>query len=245
MNSWSSDDSTYYDVLEVDANASGKEIYSAYLRAKQTYSPDSPALYSMFSPEEARDLLRLIEEAYATLSNKIKRDQYDEGLARRGLPGFASKIKVVEEPPIVGWAPSSMAQPPSTSNTHELSEDLAFRVKAASTENVLPEGFARTRFGIYELNSRMEEEIQKVSECDGQFLQKIRQYKKISLDQISEATRISKSFLAAIEANAISTLPAEVFVRGFVSQITRTLGVDDRAVTDAYMRYFRNQKRDS
>lgn len=244
MNSWSATDSTFYDVLEVDINASGKEIYGAYLRAKQTYSPDSPALYSMFSPEEARDLLRLIEEAYATLSNQLKRDQYDESLARRGLPGFASKMKVVESTPQLGWAPATSNQPSTLAGSSNGVESFAFKVKETPTGDGLPEGFARTRFGIYEVNPRLEEEILKVSECDGLFLQKIRQYKKITLDQVSEATRISKSFLAAIEANAVTTLPAEVFVRGFISQITRVLGVNDRTITDAYMKYYRNQKRD-
>ena len=57
----------YYEILEVTPDAAATEIHKAYQRARQTYSQDNPALYSMFSPDEARELLRLIDEAYNCL----------------------------------------------------------------------------------------------------------------------------------------------------------------------------------
>ena len=59
----------YYEILEVAIDAPPHEIHRAYQRAKTTYSSENPALYSMSSPEEARELLRLIEEAYTVLGN--------------------------------------------------------------------------------------------------------------------------------------------------------------------------------
>src|SRR5947208_3257831 len=72
----------YYEVLEVAEDAPPHEIHRAYQRAKSTYSSDNPALYSMFSPEEARELLRLIEEAYTVLGNPGLRKSYDESRAK-------------------------------------------------------------------------------------------------------------------------------------------------------------------
>jgi DnaJ-class molecular chaperone len=67
-----------YEVLEVSPDAPQEEIHQAFLRAKHTYSSDSPALYSVFSKEEAHELLKLIEDAYAVLGNPHKRKEYDD-----------------------------------------------------------------------------------------------------------------------------------------------------------------------
>ena len=67
------DGQNYYEILEVKPTAGSSEIYSAYQRARTTYSPNSPALYSMFTPEEAKQLMALIEEAYQTLSLQARR----------------------------------------------------------------------------------------------------------------------------------------------------------------------------
>ena len=72
----------YYEILEVSPEAPSHEIHRAYQRARETYSQDNPALYSMFSAEEARELLRMIEEAFAVLSNASLRRSYDESLNR-------------------------------------------------------------------------------------------------------------------------------------------------------------------
>jgi DnaJ-class molecular chaperone len=71
------DGQTYYELLEVKPTAGPSEIYSAYQRARNTYSPNSPALYSMFTPEEAKELMKLIEEAYQTLSHQARRREYN------------------------------------------------------------------------------------------------------------------------------------------------------------------------
>lgn len=71
----------YYEVLELTANAPQHEVSSAYERAKKTYSGDNPAIYTIFSEQEARELLTMIEEAYSVLGNKALRAIYDQRLA--------------------------------------------------------------------------------------------------------------------------------------------------------------------
>src|SRR5687767_10413505 len=75
---------TYYEVLEISPSASREEIMKAYQKAKGAYSPNSPALYSVFSKEEADQLLRIIDEAYSVLVNQEKRREYDQNLIRTG-----------------------------------------------------------------------------------------------------------------------------------------------------------------
>jgi curved DNA-binding protein CbpA len=231
MSAKSSGPSSYYEILELDPNATGRDVHMAYMRAKETYSPDSPALYTMFTPDEARQLLKMIDEAFAVLSNQVKRQEYDLSLARRGHPAFASLLNIAQsdkpKPKLVS-APSPGGGESATQNSS----------RTFGLRDPLPEGFARTRFSVYEINAPFEEELNQIEECDGAFLQKIRQYKNVKLEQVSEATRISKSYLGALESNAFEALPATVFVRGFVLQVVRTLGVPERLV-DAYMKRFR------
>ncbi len=221
-------ESTFYEVLEIDPLAPAREVHEAYARAKATYSPDSPALYTMFTAEEARELLKIIEDAFSVLSNQRKRHEYNLSLAQQGHPAFA------------GLANSATASSYNPAAAGEVKSPIHAVAAPARAREELPEGFARGRFGIYEIDQKLEKEIQSVESCDGTFIQKIRLYKKVSFEQLSEATRISKSLLAAIESDAREALPAPVFVRGFVLQIARTLGVPDR-LADAYMKNFRNQ----
>ncbi|MGE0763942.1 MAG: helix-turn-helix domain-containing protein [Bdellovibrionales bacterium] len=233
LNRW--DESNYYEILEVDPSASSRDIHAAYNRAKETYSPESPALYTMFTTEEARELLKMIDEAFTTLSNQAKRTEYDLKLARNGHPSF---IELLKKTPASSY---SQGPAPTTNAKPTIVGEEGAALKPARSTNLrdeLPEGFARTRFGIYEINKALESEFATVEECDGSFVQKVRQYKKVNFEQLSDATRISKSYLAAIENNAHDALPAPVFVRGFVLQIARTLGVPDR-LADAYMKSFR------
>ena len=109
------DSSSYYDVLELNPNASGRDVHTAYLRAKETYSPDSPALYTMFTPDEARQLLKMIDEAFTVLSNQAKRQEYDLSLARKGHPAFASLLKAKP----TGRAPQR-ASPKISTCSHKL-----------------------------------------------------------------------------------------------------------------------------
>jgi cytoskeletal protein RodZ len=85
----------------------------------------------------------------------------------------------------------------------------------------------------------MEREIAAAEECDGQFLQRVRLYKGVTLEHMSEEIRVVKSTLAALEANEFSALPVAVFTRGFVVQMARVLGLDENKTAAAYMKFFR------
>ncbi len=84
-------------------------------------------------------------------------------------------------------------------------------------------------------------EIEGETEWRGPTLRKIRELRRYSLDDIAQLTKISKSYLVAIEAEAFAKLPAPVFVRGFILQFARTLKIPAEPVATAYMARF--QKR--
>ena len=91
----------------------------------------------------------------------------------------------------------------------------------------------------YKKNPIFEKQIEEQDVFDGPFLQSIRNYKNITLDQISLVTRIGKPYLIAIENNEYQLLPAPVFVRGFISQYAKCLSLDPKKVVDSYMSLYK------
>ncbi|HET7343907.1 MAG TPA: helix-turn-helix domain-containing protein, partial [Methylomirabilota bacterium] len=58
----------------------------------------------------------------------------------------------------------------------------------------------------------------------GAHLQQLRQRKGVSLEEIARTTRVARRYLEAIEADAFDTLPAPVFIRGFIRAYCQALG---------------------
>ena len=68
----------------------------------------------------------------------------------------------------------------------------------------------------------------------GQYLQTLRLEKKISLEKVSEETRIGLGMLKLIEKEEQDKLPAEVFVKGFLRAYARAIGVDGGEAVQRY-----------
>lgn len=231
-------ETSFYDLLEVHPDAGPTEIYEAYQRARETYSPHSPAIYSMFTEEEARELLKLIDEAYSTLSNRSRKKAYDLkiGLIKEEDP----ESKKEKAPP----QPNQYAEMVEERKVGRPEEGWTGVVRVHKRpDSTPPEGQGRTRFGLYDLDESFERDIQSVEECDGSFLQRIREYKKVPIADLSEAMKISKSVLRAIEENDLDRLPVQVFTRGIVVQYCKMLNLDEKKLVDAYMAYFKANKK--
>lgn len=251
---------TFYEVLEVDRGASQEEILKAFQRAKSVYSVNSPALYSVFSREEADELLKLINEAYVVLSNQTTRRNYDQSLLDKEKQTYAepkteplstpvpASIKSAprEVPPLT--TPVAHAEKPT--NVSSVRVESSFDEEAAARSTVrtresappLDGSIGRTRFSTYEIDPQVEQEIANQEVFDGAFLQKIRNYKKLSLDQLSETSRIGRHYLIAVESNDFLSLPAPVFVRGFIVQFAKILGLNERKAVESYMRLYKQSR---
>lgn len=68
----------------------------------------------------------------------------------------------------------------------------------------------------------------------GEELRREREIRGISLKEISDATKISKRFLEALERNDHKTLPAPVFTRGFVREYARYVGLSAEDLVNRY-----------
>lgn len=69
----------------------------------------------------------------------------------------------------------------------------------------------------------------------GADLRRLREARGISLREIAQASKIGIRFLEYIEGDRFPLLPAPVYLRGFLQEYARVLGLDPRRTADAYM----------
>ncbi len=105
-----------YEILDVPFDANSATIAEAVERAQALYAPGSLATYTLMDPEEEQLLVRLLEEARATLLDPDARARYDERItgpepagaqaAPAPAPPLDPAIRAVwpELPPVFGPA---------------------------------------------------------------------------------------------------------------------------------------------
>lgn len=70
----------------------------------------------------------------------------------------------------------------------------------------------------------------------GALLARAREARGLSLQDVADATRISVRYLDALEADRFADLPSITFVKGYVRELARLLGLDAEAVVAGYVR---------
>lgn len=120
-------------------------------------------------------------------------------------------------------------------NKKNISSTPKIKKPIAAKESNLPEGWAQTVVSQYPINKNMEDLIAQQELFDGLFLKKIREYKKIDLNDFSRVTCIAIRHLYAIENNNFASLPAAVYVRGYIIQYCRILELDENRVVSSFM----------
>jgi flagellar biosynthesis protein FlhG len=70
----------------------------------------------------------------------------------------------------------------------------------------------------------------------GEELRGMREAAGVSLRQLAASTKIGTRFLEYIEEDRFELLPAPVYLRGFLQEYARTIGLDPKRVAEAYMK---------
>lgn len=192
----------YYEVLEIKPEAQQHEITTAYERARYTYSTDNPAIYTIFSANEAREFLSLVEEAYAVLGNKTLRNLYDEKL-------FSGQ---------------------------SVKNDISYSNLLKQSKQPAPEFKRRSFKHEYKIDADKEKKYAAITDWNGPLLKEVREYKSYSFDQLCDVTKITSFYINALEQMQSENLPAPVFVRGYVQQLARIFGLNEKIVADSYMK---------
>jgi cytoskeleton protein RodZ len=69
----------------------------------------------------------------------------------------------------------------------------------------------------------------------GETLKRERELRKITLREVSEATKIGLRYLEALEGNRFDQLPGGLFNKGFIRAYARFIGLDPEALVNAYL----------
>jgi flagellar biosynthesis protein FlhG len=77
------------------------------------------------------------------------------------------------------------------------------------------------------------------TEYSGPLLRQIREAVGVELREIAERSKIGMAYLNALEAEVFAKLPAAVYVRGFLVEYARALGLDAERVKQTYLARFR------
>jgi cytoskeletal protein RodZ len=69
----------------------------------------------------------------------------------------------------------------------------------------------------------------------GADLRRVRESRGIALREVAASTKIGLRFLEYLEEDRFAMLPPAVYLRGFLQEYARVLGMDPRRTADAYM----------
>jgi flagellar biosynthesis protein FlhG len=80
------------------------------------------------------------------------------------------------------------------------------------------------------------------TEYTGPFLRRMREAHGLELRELAERSKIGVAYLTALEADDFLKLPAPVYVRGFLGEYARMLGLDAEKVKDSYLDRYRSAR---
>lgn len=235
-----------YEILDVSFNASPDTIRHAYIKAKNAYNRDSLAAYSLYSPEESKDILSEIEEAYTILSDADSRKKYDDSHGIMTSDGFTFPRATQEVSHSLDSTDQTQRLEKSSGTTSDESKphlshiDRLLQAQESKSANPVMKNYLKVQ--NLKNDPEMEERISKCENVTGAFLRSIREYKNVSLDQMIDILKINKNYLTALEEDQVEKLPANVFVRGFVIQYARALKINHEKVCNSYMDFLKSKR---
>lgn len=203
---------TYYEVLKVDRKATISEIVAAYHSAKNAFSKDSVATYSLFSSDEIKGVLDRLEEAYLTLSNLDKKREYDLWLSDRS--------ETTSLPPM-------MTERDRKQNAQNI---FAPVTEPAAAQSFTPPPAPPVQDGT-PINLATGEEI------SGVRMREIREKRGLSVDDVARITKIPTKFIRALETDDFKHLPARVYLQGFLKNMATLYKIDPKIALKNYFDY--------
>lgn len=228
------EEENYYQILNVPYNATKIQIREAYLKLKNAFLPNNNAHYSIMSEEELVKQKELIQEAFLTLSNDLQRRLYDK------------KLGIIQ-------------QPTEENKNKTQSDNILNNIDARKTETISP--FKPKRIVNVKascandpiIQQRLLDLIKEFEELkfdnNTNILKAIRECAQISVEEISERTKIPIHYIEDMETYNFDKLPKQVvFIRGYVESYLKYIGIKNYSkILQIYMNRFNewinNQKK--
>ena len=205
----------FYTLLGISPKASFDEVRSAYDEAVSIYSSDSVATYTLFTEKEREQILSRLLDAYKTLTNTQLRREYNYSLIEKGELS----------PEELGFSSAEDSISVKGKLREVSAESLIQEEEKAQTYNQLPE----TNLDPFEYETPI----------TGKSIKMLRTSKEISLEEIYRKTNIPKKTLEDIEEENFEELPAFVYLKGFLKNYAKILGIDQTRMVNGYVKRYR------
>ncbi|MBS1959897.1 MAG: helix-turn-helix domain-containing protein [Bdellovibrionales bacterium] len=121
---------------------------------------------------------------------------------------------------------------PEKRKTYDSSQGLTHQGRAYTTP--MPT-YSSTVSSISNDSSDVELLVESEQDWSGSAIRRIREARKITLEDLADFTRISKAYLQAIEDEDYKKLPAVVYCRGFLQQIAKRLKLPNDQMISKYI----------
>jgi flagellar biosynthesis protein FlhG len=209
----------HYEALGLGPGATPEEVERAYRFLEALYAEGALATYSLLEPEEAAAARARVRAAYEALSDPERRRAYDAGReapradeAAGAEPRPATTGAGEAPPPAPEVAPVASAAPPAPEPPPPPPPRPALPApRSPSPPALLPEPVT------------------------GATLKRFREERGVALADISARTKVGVRFLEYIEADRHADLPALVYLKGFLGEYARYLGLDVRRTVESYL----------
>lgn len=221
------EDLNYYELLEINPDASSQDIHRAYEKIRRIYEPNSIALYSLFSAEETTSINQRIEDAYRTLVYEETRKRYDLLLRQSQLqPAPSATMQPVEK--------RYQAQPLQPSLALDTDNRYLKNAEPPQEPALLP-----TPIPMPTMVMPTPQPLPAtITEFTGPVLKALREQHNITIRNIADMTKLGTRYIEFIESENFSKLPARAYIRGFLSLYAKALGYEpERLVNDYLKRY--------
>lgn len=210
-----------HEVLQIPPDAPREAIEAAYEHARRLIDGDTMALYGMFDDGSADRLRKDLDAAYSTLVRRAMRAP-----AKAPVPADHARAHVEAEVSPAKPAPSLHVAP------REPSLQAAPQTpRPAPAQPTQRRPAVRTRL----CGPRAEPLAEPLT---GVLLRRLREEASATVEEVCDLTKINRRYIVALEAEDFEQLPASVYVRGFIGEYARVLGLGQNEAA-AYLASYR------
>jgi flagellar biosynthesis protein FlhG len=236
---------TLYGVLGVAPSASPDELERAYRYCRDLYGEECVATYSLLDAEEMKGAREQVEEAWQVLGDPQRRHAYDvsHGFAASDTPLPVSMPPRMPPPAPLAPVPLAAAPPPAPVAAPPApvaaprEEPAPVTAPATTTwpgavrmEPVPPPPVAREGPA-----PALVAPVVLAEPVTGPALRRYREQVGVSLREISTRSKVGVRYLEYIEQDRHRDLPAPVYLRGFLQEYARVVGLDPKRTAEAYL----------